>query len=202
MGLDRDDTVIRRRMAQKLEFLTNDLISPEPPAEEELQSHFEAHMDRYQQPDRITLTHVFLDPDMRGDKTLEDAETIKAKLNTLKQPPQDARAFGDPFMLQSYYPERSEAELSKLFGSGFAQPVFELSTQQWHGPVLSGYGTHLVYVHDRRESEPPRFADVEAQVRQDWENDKREQLNEQFLASLISRYDVTIEDVATKKQDK
>ena len=61
--------------------------------------------------------------------------------------------------------------------------------------MLSGYGTHLVYVHDRRESEPPKLMEVEAQVRQDWEDDKREQLNEQYIASLMGRYDVTIEDV-------
>jgi parvulin-like peptidyl-prolyl isomerase len=202
MGLDKDDTVIRRRMAQKLEFLTQDLISPEPPTKEELQAYFKAHMDRYQPPDLITMTHVFLDPDKRGDQTLKDAETIKAKLNALEQPPQDGRSFGDPFMLQSYYPERSEAELAKLFGSGFARPVFELAPEQWHGPVLSGYGTHLVYVHDRQESEPPAFTEVEEQVRQDWENEKREQLNDQYIASLMGRYDVTIEDAATKKQDK
>ena len=196
MGLDKDDTVIRRRLAQKLEFLTQDLISPQPPSEEELRTYFKAHMDRYQQPDLITLTHVFLDPDKRGDQTLKDAETIKTKLIALKQPPQDARSFGDPFMLQSYYPERSEAELAKLFGRGFAHPVFKLAPQQWHGPVLSGYGTHLVYVYDLQKSEPPRFTEVEAQVRQDWENDKREQLNEQYIASLMGRYDVTIEDVA------
>ncbi len=194
MGLDKDDTVIRRRLAQKLEFLTQDLISPQPPTEDELRAYFKAHMDRYRPPDLITLTHVFLDPDKRGDRTLEDAETVKAELIALKQPPQDARSFGDPFMLQSYYPERTEAELSKLFGRGFAEPVFKLAPQQWHGPVLSGYGTHLVYVHDRLESEPPRFAEVEAQVQQDWENDKREQLNEQYIASLMGRYDVTIED--------
>ena len=200
MGLDRDDTVIRRRLAQKLEFLTKDLISPQPPTEGELRTYFETHIDRYQPPDLITLTHVFLDPDKRGDKTLVDAETVKRKLAALKQPPQDARAFGDPFMLQSYYPERSEAELSKLFGSGFAQPVFELAPQQWHGPVLSGYGTHLVYVHDLQKSEPPSFTEVEEQVRQDWENDRREQLNEQFIASLMGRYDVTIEDVSTDEK--
>ena len=151
-------------------------------------------MDRYQPPDLITLTHVFLDPDKRGDQTLKDAETIKAKLIALKEPPQDARAFGDPFMLQSYYPERSEAELLKLFGSGFARSVFELAPGQWHGPVLSGYGTHLVYVHVHQEAEPPKFAEVEKQVRQDWEDDKREQLNDQYIASLMGRYDVTIED--------
>lgn len=194
MGLDRDDIIIRRRLAQKLEFLTQDLISPEPATEDELRTYFEANQDRYQPPDLITLTQVFFDPDKRGDRTLKDAETAKAKLSALKQPPQDARSFGDPFMLQSYYPERSEAELAKLFGSGFARPVFEVAPQEWHGPVLSGYGVHLVYVHDRRETEPPQFRFVEAQVRQDWENDRRERLNEQFIASLMGRYDVTIED--------
>lgn len=201
MGLDKDDIVIRRRLAQKLEFLTQDLMSLQPPLEEELRTYFKKHMDRYQPPDLITMTHVFLDPDKRGDRTLQDAETIKAKLVALKHPPQDARSFGDPFMLQSYYPERSEAELAKLFGRGFAEPVFKLAPHQWHGPVLSGYGTHLVYVHDRRAAEPPRFEDVEGQVRQDWENDKREQMNEQFIASLMGRYEVTIEEEATKKQD-
>jgi parvulin-like peptidyl-prolyl isomerase len=64
--------------------------------------------------------------------------------------------------------------------------------------VLSGYGTHLVYVHDCRESEPPKFSEVETRVRQDWEDDKREQLNEQYIASLMGRYDVTIEDADTQ----
>ena len=195
MGLDKDDTVIRRRLAQKLEFLSQDLISPQPPTEDELQSYFKAHIDRYQAPDLITMTHVFIDPDLRGDRTLVDADVIKKQLQVLKEPPQDARSFGDPFMLQSYYPERSEAELLKLFGSGFARSVFELAPQQWHGPVLSGYGTHLVYVHDHQKAQPPVFADVKEQVRQHWESDKREQLNEQFVASIVARYDVTIEDV-------
>jgi hypothetical protein len=200
MGLDRDDTVIRRRLAQKLEFLAEDLIRPNPPWEDELRTYFETHMDRYQPPDLITLTQVFLDPDKRGDQTLKDAETIKIKLNALKQVPQDARSFGDPFMLQSYYPERSEAELAKLFGSGFARPVFKLTPEVWHGPVLSGYGTHLVYVHDRQVAKPPKLAEIEAQVRQDWESDQREQLNDQYIASLMGRYDVTIEDVTVDKK--
>jgi peptidyl-prolyl cis-trans isomerase C len=195
MGLDRDDTIIRRRLAQKLEFLSQDLISPTPPAEEELKAYFIEHMGRYQQPDLITFTHVFFDPDKRGDQTLKDAETVKAELIALQQPAQDGRSFGDQFMLQSYFPERSEAEVAKLFGSGFAGPVFELEPQQWHGPVLSGYGTHLVYVHDLWKAPPPDFTEFEEQVKQDWGNDQREKLNDQFLASLMGRYDVTIEEV-------
>ena len=201
MGLDQDDSVIRRRLAQKLEFLSQDLISPQPPTDDELQAYFTEHLERYQDPDLVTMTHVFIDPDLRGDQTLADAEIIKVQLVKLKEPPQDAQSYGDSFMLQSYYPERSEAELLKLFGSGFAKSVFELKPHQWHGPVLSGYGTHLVYVHDLREAEPPTFAEAEAQVRQEWESDKREELNEQFVASMIARYDVTIEDAASGEKN-
>ena len=193
MGLDRDDSVIRRRLGQKLEFLSRDLITPQPPTEDELQAYFTEHIDRYQKPDLITMTHVFIDPDLRGDKTLVDAEVIKKQLQELKEPPQNAKDFGDPFMLQSYYPERTEAELLKLFGSVYARTVFELTPQQWHGPVLSGYGTHLVYVHDHQKADPPTFAEAKEQVMQEWDSDKRELLNEQFVASVIARYDVTIE---------
>ncbi len=195
MGLDKDDSVIRRRLGQKLEFLSQDLITPQPPTEEELRAYFDKHMDRYQKPDLVTMTQIFIDPDLRGDTTLADAEAIRKQLEALQEFPRDTQGYGDPFMLQNYYPERTEAELLKLFGSGFAESVFELSPGQWHGPVLSGYGTHLVYVHDHQKSAPPTFSDVEEQVKQEWDHDKRLELNEQFVASVIARYDITIEGV-------
>jgi peptidyl-prolyl cis-trans isomerase C len=201
MGLDKDDSVIRRRLGQKLEFLSQDLITPQPPTEDELQDYFKKHIDRYQKPDFVTMTQVFFDPDLRGDKTLADAEAVKKQLQALKEVPQNTKSYGDSFMLQDYYPERTEAEMSKLFGSGFARSVFELSPEQWHGPVLSGYGTHLVYVHDHQRADPPTFAEAEEQVRQEWESEKREELNEQFVASVIARYDVTIEGVPIADPD-
>ena len=81
MGLNQHDQVIRRRLAQKLEFLAKDLVALTPPTEEELQSYFESHLDRYQEPTRYTFTQVFIDPDKRGDATLDDAEVIKATLD-------------------------------------------------------------------------------------------------------------------------
>ncbi len=83
MGLDKDDTIIRRRLAQKLEFLSQDLAKPAPPAEEDLKAYFIAHTDRYQTPDLITFTQIFIDPDKRGDQTLPNAEKIKVKLTAL-----------------------------------------------------------------------------------------------------------------------
>ena len=194
MGLDKDDTIIRRRLAQKLEFLSQDLVRPSPPSEADLHAFFETHIDRYRPPDLITVSQVFIDPDKRGAQTLEDAETIKAKLEVLPQPPANIRDFSDSFMLQSYYPERSEAEMAKLFGSEFAQSVFGLKPEQWHGPVLSGYGVHLVFVHQRQVAPSPTFSQVEERVRRNWEDERRQELNEQFVARLLARYNVVIED--------
>jgi len=83
MGLDKDDTIVRRRLAQKLEFLSQDLIRPKPPSEAELRAFFEVNIDRYRPPDLVTRTQTFFDPDKRDVQALEEAEIVKVKLEAL-----------------------------------------------------------------------------------------------------------------------
>ncbi len=193
MGLDKDDVVIRRRLGQKLEFLSQDLLQPSLPGKAELRSYFDENLDRYRAEDRVTMSHVFFDPDLRGDKTLVAASLALATLEDQDGVPDNVRSFGDPFLLQSYYPGHSQSDLARLFGSGFADPVFLLEPGIWHGPVLSGYGTHLVYVHDHSVSPPPDFENVADRVAEDWVAQKRDELNEQFTAELLDGYNVVIE---------
>jgi peptidyl-prolyl cis-trans isomerase C len=200
MGLNKHDQVIRRRLAQKLEFLAKDLVALTPPTDEELLTYFDAHQDRYQEPARYTFTQVFIDPDKRGDATLADAEKIKATLIARGDAIDNAGILGDAFMLQNYYPEKEQAEIQKLFGSGFAESLIDLSPGQWHGPVLSGYGVHLVYVDNVSEPPAPVFAEVRERVMQDWKTEKGEELNEKFYANLRDRYTVVIEEPT--KEDK
>mgnify|MGYP001825407399 FL=1 len=103
-----------------------------------MQDYFAEHRDRYQQPPLYTFTQVFIDPDKRGDATLDDAEEIKARLIAQGEAIEDAGALGDDFMLQSYYPAKDPIEIQKIFGNGFTEPLMQLAKGQWHGPVLSG----------------------------------------------------------------
>jgi len=196
MGLNKHDSVIRRRLAQKLEFLAKDLVALTPPTEEELQAYFAEHQDRYQEPARYTFTQVFIDSDKRGDATLNDAEKIKATLMAQGDAIDIAGALGDNFMLQNYYPEKDQTEIQKDFGSGFAASLVQLSLKQWHGPVLSGYGVHLVYVSNNSKPPAPVFAEVRERVTQDWKTEKGEELNEQFYANLRDQYTIVIEKPA------
>ncbi len=200
MGLDQNDVVVRRILGQKLQTLTQNLVELSlSPTEPELRTYFAANMEEYQLPDLITFTHLFLDPDQRGDETLGDAEEIRAELRSLAEPTEGIESLGDPFMLQRYYPRKSELEITKLFGHGFTQSVFELSAGEWHGPVLSGYGVHLVYVHHLEEAPRPAFAEVQERVKQDWMYERRQELQDKYVNEVVGNYEVVFEDMAPEE---
>ena len=196
MGLNKHDMIIRRRLAQKLEFLAKDLVALTPPTEAELQAYFDEHQARYQEPTLYTFTQVFFDPDKRGDATLDDAEAVKATLIAQGDAIEDAGALGDGLMLQNYYPQKDRGEIQKYLGSGFTDTLITLAPGQWHGPVLSGFGVHLVYVNNITEPPPPVFAEVRESVIADWSLDRGEELNDKFYASLREQYSIVIEEPA------
>jgi len=194
MGLNDDDPVIRRILVQKLEGIARDVVEfGLTPTEKDLADYFAENADRYRPAPLITLTHVFVDPDRREDRTLSDADEILAELQRLGPPSEETGRFGDPFMLQRYYPEKDRQRIASLFGHGFASSVFELEPGRWHGPVLSGYGTHLVYVEALTESPAPELAEVEERVRQDWVDENRTRITTEYFDELLARYEVIIE---------
>ena len=148
MGLNEDDPITRRRMAQKLEFLTSDLSQMQQPREDELEQYFAENQASYRDPDRISFIQVFIDPDKRKDETLSDATKILEKLRSAGQPDAETLHAGDRLMLQNDFDSASERDIRRQLGSGFAEVVMELEAGLWHGPVLSGYGVHLVYVYE------------------------------------------------------
>lgn len=194
MGLDVGDRVIERRLAQKLEMLAQGLITPDEPSEAELRAWYAANPDRFKQPDLYTVTQVFFDPDKRGEATLDDARATLEEFNALESPPSDYSGYGDRLMLQNHYPDVSELEFRRLFGSAFVEQIVELEPGIWHGPILSGYGTHLVMIGNVLRSPRPEFEEVRAQIEEAWMAERVSELSERFLESLMSRYEIVIEE--------
>jgi hypothetical protein len=195
MGLDADDPITRRRMAQKLEFLTNDIALLKEPEEGELEQYFQANMQHYRDPDLITFSHAFLDPDRREAATLGDAAKLLSRMQAAGSPDPRTLTAGDRFMLQSYYPEVSELDIRRQFGTGFSEAVMQLEPGKWHGPILSGYGVHLVYVYSAQKAPPPVFTDVQKAVLVNWQTAQQKQFNADFFENLKSRYDIVVAKV-------
>jgi hypothetical protein len=195
MGLNEDDPITRRRMAQKLQFLTSDLSMMQQPQEGELEKYFSEKAGSYRGEDTISFTQVFIDPDKREDATLSDAAEILAQLKAAGEPDADTIQAGDRLMLQNNFSSATELEIRRQLGSGFAEVVMTLEPGQWHGPVLSGYGVHLVYVYEFVKAPPAVFENVQARVLEDWHEEKREQFNADFVEGLKSRYQIVIEEL-------
>ncbi len=194
MGLDKGDTVIKRRLAQKVEFLAQGLITPEEPSDGELIDWYAANSDRFKQPDLYTITQIFFNPDKREATTLDDAKAALDKLNALDRLPPDFSDYGDRLMLKNYDPNISKPELGKLFGTAFAEQVIKLEPGVWHGPILSGYGTHLALVNDVMLVPLPDFDDIKELIEEEWVAEQITELSERFIESLVSRYEVIIEE--------
>ena len=202
MGLGDDDPVVRRVIAQKLELLYNDLVELSlSPTDQELREYFAANADEYRPPRRVTVTQIFLNPDERQERTLPDAEEMLLQLRGSDATAEGTENLGDSLMLQRYYPQRTEAEIARLFGAEFAAEVVGLGAGEWHGPLLSGYGVHLVYIHDRVEPLMPAFEAVEDVVRQDWVAARRREMSEAFFTDLLDSYEVVIEQPDASSAD-
>ena len=196
MGLDDDDHIIRRRLAQKLEFLTNDIVQMQEPDDAELEAYFSDNIERFRASDRITFTHVFFNPDAREDATLDDAAAALTRLQAAGEPNGEVIDEGDRFMLQNYFAQASELDIRRAMGSGFAESVMQLEPGRWHGPVLSGFGAHLVYVYNFDEAPPPELAAVRDDVLNEWRREQKQKFDVEFLESLKSRYEIVIDGPA------
>ncbi len=193
LGLDRDDTVIRRRLRQKLEFLSDSVASQAEPTDEQLQKYLEAHPDNYRSERRFTFSQIFLDPQKHGENLTRDVDQMLAELRLAAYKP-DVWKLGDSLLLEMNYEAVSGNEISKQFGEEFAAKLVDLPVGQWSGPIASGYGVHLVLLADREQGAAPQLRDVREAVKRDWVNYQRSETNEKFYQALLKRYTVTVED--------
>jgi len=194
MGLDRDDAVVRRRMVQKLELLAEAVQAP--PTEQQLQAYFQENLDRYRIPEARSFSHVYFNVDQRGDAVFSAAESVLEQLRAAPRPPTRAPERGDRFLLQYDYRLHSQVEAARLFGSRFAEVLFEVEPDAWQGPIPSGYGLHLVYVSDLSPEAVPDFEAVRNRVLVDYESDQRNEAKEALYRGLSSGYEVVVDEEA------
>ncbi len=191
MGLDENDLIVRRRLAQKLEFVVQDTARLAEPTDEDLRRFYEANPDRFLTQATLSFTQVYFSRERREDA----AADAKAALAELGQSPPAARPsdLGDHLL----DPEMLDADaqtVSGQFGREFARAVFALPPGAWHGPIESGYGLHLVRVTGAKPAQRRELGEVKAQVLDLWRDQERREENERYFASLLKKYVVVVDE--------
>ena len=194
MGLDQNDTIVRRRLAQKLEFLIGDTSRIVEPADAELRRFHDANAERFRVEARVSFTQLFFNPEKRKHAESDARAVLVSIAGTGGD---GAAAMGDPILLENEFHEVDEQTVSKMFGADFARAIFLLEPGAWAGPVKSGYGVHLVRITDLRPATLRPFQEVRAKVLEEWRRQREEHTKTEYLSKLREKYGVVIDDSVT-----
>ena len=198
MNLDHNDEIIKRRLAQKMLFLSNDLASLKEPSEEELKEFFSKREKDYEIESEYTLYQIVFGNDYH-DKAEEVAEQILTRIGSIH--PQDLLERGDPLPFQFRYTSISSSELDRIFGSRFSEQLADSDPEKWLGPVTSAYGAHLIWISEKIEAETPNFETVKELVERDYAYYFQNELNDQLYEELKKTYRIEF-DLDPEKFDQ
>lgn len=202
LGLDRDDTLIRRRMQQKMEFLSEPGEEALNPSDAELAAFYAENRDNFRIEPKLAFQQVFIDP-----KKGEEPAAIRAEqlLSELRSAPADAHVsnIGDATLLRHGTPLSSLTSIGNEFGEDFAKKLFILPLNQWSGPVESPFGMHLVRITERRDEQLPPLAQVRKDVERAWRTKKRDRFRHDEYERLRAKYEVVLplKDVAAAEAE-
>ena len=189
LRLGDDDTIIKRRLAQKMEFLLYDRTQIGAPSDNVLRSWFKAHQEQFRTPELRSFEHVYLNSEARGNAALSDAAAIKSQL----EKGAEWEELGDPFMLKRTYADLSQRETARLFGVDFASAAYALPAGRWSKPVASAFGLHIVRIVAVSPPGEAQFEDNRDAIAAAWAEDQRRKANAAALQDLIAQYDVDIQ---------
>jgi hypothetical protein len=198
-GLDQDDTLIRRRLRQKLEFLVEDASDPSPPEDADVKRWLDAHPEAFRAEPQIALRQVFVSRERWGASAAREAERLLTRLRSLG-PGADTARVGDPTTLPAELPFGPAREVSLTFGESFGRAVEAVPAGAWAGPVESSYGLHLVLVSERVAASRPELASLRAEVVRELMTERRREALDALYQRLLAKYSVTIEHPAPAQE--
>jgi peptidyl-prolyl cis-trans isomerase C len=198
LGLDKEDTIVKRRLAQKMEFLAEDVSALREPQINELKDWFEKNSQRFALPSRIWFHHVYFSFDRKGEEASKAAARAYKELAGEPVDSAVATRVADPFMFQDYYADCTEDQVAKTFGSKFAKALFELPCGSWQGPIESGLGWHLVWVDSMAPTRVPAFQEVQQAVKTEWQAEQSAESKRRAFAIMRARYEIVLPDAVTK----
>lgn len=192
MGLDRDDVVIRRRLRQKLEFISDDTAAALEPTDEQLQDYLRRHAEKFLQPGRLSFQQLHFSVERRGEAARRDAQKVLGHLQAGHGPVEPSQA-GDATLLPAGLDNASPQDIASVYGEDFMEQIEKAPVGPWSGPVQSAYGWHLVRVTARTPDVAPTLEQVGPIVLREWQFEQNQKLSGEFYQSLRSQYDVRVE---------
>jgi len=199
MGLNEGDTIIRRRMRQKLELLTDEIVSFAQPTDADLQQYLLEYPEPFRLEPNMDLRQVYISLDKRGADA--DAYALETLEQLSNQAEADWKVLGDSLPLPTEFNQVRLGELARHFGSQFADSLLKLETGEWTGPVRSGYGLHLVRIDNFTPARDPELIEVRDKVKLEWLEQRRRNATDELYERLAEQYSIDIESLVEESTE-
>lgn len=187
MGIDQDDTMIRRRLRQKLVFLTDDTIAQVTPSDEELERYRVENIEKFQTDSAYTFQHKYFNPSDHGDDPFSKIQNIAISLRVGDE------VFGDPTLLPESFEDTNTRIINRTFGHDFSSKISDLTVGEWSDPVTSTYGLHLIFIERVTPGESPPLEQIRPIVEREWANDLKDKARRTFDTELLKDYVIEVE---------
>ena len=184
MNLDHNDEIVKRRLAQKMEFISDGLAESLQPTDDMLKKYFEDNIDNYSKDPIYTMSHVYFSQDKRND-AYRDAQ------NALKL--ESMEGLGDLISLPKMYTDASAFIISRDYGTSFANNLDSLEIGKWTGPINSGLGVHLVFIKEKKVGGFYAFEEVKDKVIVDYNFEASNDFKKELIATLLKDYIINVE---------
>jgi PPIC-type PPIASE domain len=198
-GLDKDDIVVRRRLAQKMTFLLQDNSARAEPSEAELRAFYETRQDLLQSGPstmftrpRISFAQIFFSRD-RADAATDARKALQKLSDGGKLPPD----LGDRSELAADMHDADERAVANRFGSKFAAAIFAVPPGAWQGPIESSRGLHLVRVSELAPGHLRPFEEIRGDVLERWREERQRENEERYFVGLLKKYRI-VPDASVK----
>ncbi len=192
MGLDKNDLIIRRRLTQKMEFVSSDMAQLVEPTDEELLTYLKQHAKEFMGSEKISFLQIYIDSNKYGGRK-KDLDKI---LELLQHSDTNSKLeeFADAFMFPIKNSNLSKEDVARDFGRVFTNTLFTLEENLWHKAIKSGYGLHFIFVQKKQKGKLPDLEKVRTILYNDWMTQQREKTNKLFYENLKNSYNIKIEE--------
>jgi len=187
LGLDQGDSIVRKRLSQKMEFLTEAGAEASFVDDAMLEAYFQDNLERYRSASRAGFSQILL-----PEPATESMPDILKKLAN----GDDFNLLGARTLLPAMVSPLTKQVVDSSFGTGVFEQIVNLEPGTWSGPIRSGYGAHLVRLDSLVSGSVPAFETVRGRIEQEWRRDKANELRLDRLAQLRSQYHIETPDLA------
>lgn len=190
MNLDHNDEIIKRRLSQKMQFLSNDIASLKVPTEDDLQLFFKANSEKYVVPGTYSFYQIIFSPDKRNNPT-GDAEKVLSEFKNASF--DEMKDKGDQMPFAYFMADVNKNDIAYQLGSMLSEGFEQIPLNQWHGPITSSFGEHLIYITSKTDERIPDLAEVKKEVLLDFEYDQQQKTNEAIIKELKKKYNIKLD---------